>query len=765
MTVVKASNEKEALCRSLQKRAGWIHPVAMTGLLLAADVTAASHAAQPPDADARPRIGLVLAGGGAKGGAHVGVLKVLEELHVPVDCIAGTSMGALVGAGYASGMPAADIEEFVNGIDWKTVVGGVGQRALEPVEQKRRGNPSLELGVRRGRLVAPAGLINTSGIENLLRSYVAQARMVADFNLLPIPYRAVATDLVTGSMVVLGKGDVAIAMRASMAFPGVFAPVIMGDYILADGGIVRNIPVDVARSLCADVVIVVNLVELPAPSEKLLTAGQVLGRSIDVMFEANENLQLSTLTDRDIRIDVPMGDIGTADFERTPQTILLGEHAARAMASRLAAYSVSEKQYVAWRAGINTNQAIDVRLADVRIEGLKHVNPAYLMSLTTVRPGDLVQTDSISRDATRLAALDDLESVEYRLEGDPAHPALVWQPKEKSSGPDVILPSIGFYTGGEGDLDFVLGVKYVRRWINRLGGQWRNNVQVGFDTALESSFYQPLDVSQRFFVEPKLAWRRSLEDLYNDGSRIADYRFLDAGGQIDLGLNLSRSSQVRAGYWLDERETKVTTGVELLPESDLRDAGLHATWIYDTRDSPAFATHGWAAKVEYLRSDDSLGAERDWQRIEGAVRTAIPIGRNMMWISAAGGSDLSDSLPGDRAFSLGGPQSFPGYAHDELRARSYWTVSSNFLWHFKDLVSIRNDTIYGSVSLQAGQVFDRVDPVADGSVYGLSALIGGRTPIGVFSLGVGVVEHSWGAWLAIGRPVARGSMLDDNLFR
>jgi NTE family protein len=207
--------------------------------------------ADPAVAPARPRVGLVLAGGGAKGGAHVGALKVLEELRVPIDCIAGTSMGALVGGGYASGIPAKELEKFVTGIDWKKVVGSQGRRDLEPIEQKRAGatySNSLELGITPDGVTTPEGLISTSNVDDLLRSYVASARLETDFDRLPIPYRAVATDMVTGSMVVLDEGDLATAMRASMAIPGAFAPVIMGGKILSDGGLVRNIPIDVAGS-------------------------------------------------------------------------------------------------------------------------------------------------------------------------------------------------------------------------------------------------------------------------------------------------------------------------------------------------------------------------------------------------------------------------------------------------------------------------------------------------------------------------------------
>ena len=380
-------------------------------------------------------------GGGAKGGAHIGVIKVLEEQRVPIDCIAGTSMGALVGAGYAAGLPAAELEKFVTSIDWQSVVGGVGRRSLQPIEQKRletAASTAVELGVREGQIVTPGGLSDTSAIDDLLRGYVARARMVPDFDRLPIPFRAVATDMVTGKMVVLKSGDLATAMRASMAIPGAFAPVTIDRYILADGGMVRNIPIDIARETCADVVIVVNLVEPSTPPERLVQATQLLARSMEVMLEANEVQQLETLTERDIRIDVPMGDIGTADFTRVPETIPLGESAAHLVADRLATLAVPEQEYAAWRARVTTQQAVETRVADVRVEGLKRVNPDYLRSFTKIQPGDTVDIAAISADAARMSALDDIESVAYRFEGDLGNPALVWLPTEASIGPDVL---------------------------------------------------------------------------------------------------------------------------------------------------------------------------------------------------------------------------------------------------------------------------------------------------------------------------------------
>ena len=739
------------------------------GTRTAAPATPA-HSAEPAPAGLsgkRPRVGLALAGGGARGGAHIGVLKVLEELRVPIDCIAGTSMGALVGGGYASGMRAAEIEQFVTRVDWKSVVGGVGSRELAPAEQKRFNDTSgsIELGLKNGTIVPPSGLIASSRIEDVLRSYVAQARAVADFDHLPIPYRAVATDMLTGNMVVMGQGDIATAMRASMAIPGAFAPVVTDQYVLADGFVVRNLPIDVVRNLCADVVIAVNLAKPSAAREQLVGPASLISRSNDIMMEANERAQLDTLTDRDIRIDVDLGNFSAADFERTAETIPLGEKAARASAGRLAALSVPPEEYAAWRNHVTVNQKVEIRVAQVQFRGLSKVNPEYLRSLTRVRAGDTVDIAAISRDAARLAVLDDLESVDYRLEGNPENPVLVWEPRERQIGSDVLRPSMGIYAAGGGELRFELEVQYVRRWLNDFGAQWRNRVQVGTSTNFLTSLYQPLDTVQTFFIEPGALASRSVEDIYNDYKRIAQYFFIDYGGRIDAGVNLGSNGQLRAGYFADRRRVEVDTGSSLLPTGKNTDAGLLASGFFDNRDASTFASRGTAAEIQYFRSDSGLGATRSWEALEAGARQVMHAGVTTLWLTAAAGSDLGSTLPADRAFSLGGPQSFPGYSPGEVRAGKYWSVQGNVLWRVADILPIANQALYSGFGVEGGHVYQRVDPVADGELYGVSGYLGGRTPLGTITLGVGKASGSWATWLTLGTPVGSGSILDHPIFR
>ena len=725
--------------------------------------------ADPAVTTARPRVGLVLAGGGAKGGAHVGVLKELEELHVPIDCIAGTSMGALVGGGYASGIPAKDLETFVTGIDWKKVVGSQGRRELQPIEQKRAGatySNDFELGITPDGVTTPGGLISTSNVDDLLRSYVASARLETDFDQLPIPYRAVATDMVTGSMVVLDQGDLATAMRASMAIPGAFAPVLMDDKILSDGGLVRNIPVDVARELCADVVIVVNLVEPAADPKRLRSATQLLSRTMDVMIEANETLQLQTLRPTDVLINVEMGSITTADFERVPETIPLGEAATRAMSGALERFAVPEAQYLAWRDSVTTSQLIEARLAGVRFEGLKRVNPQYLAQNDRVKAGDVVDTAVISLEAQRMSALQDFDSVGYRLDGDRQSPTLTWLPREKTWGPDYLTVDLGVYASQDGDLRFALYGRHVRTWINSLGAQWRNELQVGGQTLAVTSFFQPLDAAHRFFVEPRAFYSRSIEDVFRKDERIARYQFEDLGAQLDAGVNIGRYAQGRIGYIYDSRQVEVDIGSPLMPESSPVDAGMVLSAEFDSRDTAFSPTRGLAAALEYVQSDRSLGADRDWERAELGLGVAVPLRRDVLWVTLAGGGDLGDDLPPDRTFALGGPGSFPGLEVGELRVGGYWTVGTSYLWKVKDVLPVRNLALYLGARIAGGAVYDRVDEGKTGEIYGGSVFLTGRTLVGPLTVGVGATStDSWSLWFSVGRPVGHGTILERGIFR
>ena len=238
-----------------------------------------------------------------------------------------------------------DIESAVLAINWGETVGGQGRRDRAPIQRKLAGvsyTNSFELGLNSGRMRMPSGLVVTQEIEQVIRTLVADARSTRDFDDLPIPFRAMATDMLTGDMVILDGGDLATAMRASMAAPGAFAPVTLDGRVLSDGGILRNLPVDIARDMCADVVIAVWMATPQSEAADLESALALLSRSMDVMIRANERAQIATLRPDDVAIEVAVGDIGSTDFDRVPEAVELGRMAAAAQRAALSRYSVPE---------------------------------------------------------------------------------------------------------------------------------------------------------------------------------------------------------------------------------------------------------------------------------------------------------------------------------------------------------------------------------------------------------------------------------------
>jgi NTE family protein len=748
----------------------WPMQAVMACVLACANAAATEPDFGPKPAPAdRPRIGLALSGGGAKGGAHAGVLQVLEELRVPIDCIAGTSVGAMAGGAYAAGLSAVEVRDFVLGVDWAALVSGSDHREYAPIERKRvRGRPSqsFEFGIRARRLVVPGGLLPTADMDDLLRSFVAQARATTDFDQLPIPFRAVATDMVSGEMVVLDSGDLAMAIRGSMAVPGAMSPVSTEHHVLADGALVRNLPVDVARELCADIVIAVTVMEDTPPREKLQTAGQLAARAMILIIDANTHAQRRTLTDRDIDIYIATGEITTIDFERVHDTVPLGVEAARAVAHRLEALSLSPEEYVAWRERVSARHPPAARLAEVRYEGLKHVSPEYLASRAKLKAGDEVDIARISREALRLSALGDFESVDYRLEGDPATPVLVWLPHEEHWGPDYFSADFGLQASRGEIPSFVVYGRHTRAWINAFGGEWRNQAQLGLENALATSFYQPLDVAQVLFVEPMLAYVVNWEHLYLEGEREATYRLVDRDAGVDFGINLGRDAQVRIGYGRTHRRFDRVSGAAVLSERDARDAVLWAGFHLDSRDSPLLPTRGYAANLSYQWSDASTNSNRDWRRAGLDLGMAVLFRGELLWLGIEAGSDFDSELPLDRAFALGGPASFPGLLLNELRTPEYLSVHVTYLKRVRDLLPVFDQAIFAGIRLQGGWFEDRYALFGDEQIHSLSVFGTRKTPAGPLTVGLAVTTDKTGLiWIAFGRVVETQSVMGRGAFR
>jgi len=718
-------------------------------------------------ARSRPRIGLALGGGGAKGAAHVGVLSVLEELRIPIDCIVGTSMGALVGGTFASGMDARELEQAIRSISWQEAIARSSLRTKIPMRRKLAGNTysnSLEFGVRGGRVVAPSGLINTQNVDLTIQYLVARSRGVTDFDRLPIPFRAVATDMQTGEMAVLGTGDLALAMRASMAVPGAFAPVTIDGRILGDGGLTRNVPVDIARQTCADVVIAVA-VPNPAPSaEQLRSPLTLLSRTLDVLINANERQQLDTLGPDDVKIVIDMGDIGSASFDRVPDAIPVGRAAALSQRSALSRYSLPEEQFAAWRKSASRSGREAVTVAQVNVVGAERANPDLIRRTFGIEAGDTVDNRKIADRATAVFALSDFERVAYTLSGDGEQPTLDLHLTEKSWGPNILRFDLGFHIGTDANTAFTIGGDYLRTWINPLGGELHGSWQFGRTSGLEASLYQPLDMTHRWFVEPGAAAQRSIEDIFIDGESVARYRFSQAWGSLDVGRVFDNRTELRAGIRSGGQSVDREIGTPGLPEISREGyGGLTMRYAYDSRDRSALWESGTLARIEYFRGIETLGAVESYDRLEGVATTVVPFNGKAVYLRASGGASFGSELPIYDTFTLGGPVSLPGLNLGELRGTSYWNAKATYLQRVADISYVFGQALYGGFSVSAADMAGRIDGVNSPPIYSGALLLSGRTPLGPLSLSLALTSDSgWQVMFGLGRPVEERSITDSS---
>lgn len=731
---------------------------------VAADAQADSSDTAPAN---RPRIGLVLGGGGAKGAAHVGVLQVLEEMRIPIDCIAGTSMGALIGATYAAGRQPDEIERSVTGIQWTQTVGGQQNRNRKPIDRKISDvyySNALEFGLRNGRLSTPAGFIQTQDIEDEIWQLVSAVDTVSDFDELPIPFRAVATDMLSGEMVVLGEGNLPVAMRASMALPAIFSPVNLDGRILADGGMVRNLPVDVGRELCADVVIAVWMSSPPTTAEDVTSALAVFDRSYKLMIGVNQRAQIASLTDTDVGIEVPMGDIETGDFLRVAEAVDLGRKAAENYQDALQELSVSEDEYTAWRKTVGQESVEKFTVAEITVVGNERVDAEYIKtSIRTVQPGVEFSSANLVRAAENVFALGDFDRISYRILGPEDNQTLEFIVSEKPWGPDFFRFDFGLAAQGSGGLQAIIRAEHDRTWINSRGGRWQNAFQFGEQTFLKTDFYQPIDVRQRWFVQPVLVFENNIEDFYLDYERFAKYFVRQLYAQLDFGLNIGTRAQVRLGLRHGHEEAAIDTGPPQLPELDRqRDTSLQFGAVYDTRNSVGLPTRGTLFHLRYVNSEDWFGSELEYSLAEAVISQAFNLRGNSLTYVAGGGVTLDGQLPITQQIQLGGIRTFPGLRPGELRGNEYWFAGTRYAWRLADVQPLFGQAVYAGVRLQAGQVSERFDDVKDGTLYSLALSLGGKVTIGNFLFSLGYVSNGdLRLQFSLGRPVDEGSLLDE----
>jgi len=730
-----------------------------TGLLVLSQVLAAGAMAATADAakaaapaasapvvpPKRPRIGLVLSGGGARGAAHIGVLKVLEELRVPIDVIAGTSMGSIVGGAYASGQSLPDMIVEVSRIKTETIAKDLPPRQDIAISRKQEDWLDFfgpQFGYKDGSLRLPKGAITGVALEGVLRE-LSLAKGEQNFDQLPIPFRAIATDVVTGQMTVLKSGDLATAMRASMSVPGAIAPVQIDGKMLVDGGLTRNLPVDIARQMGADVVIAVNLGTPLLPREQITSALSVALQMLNILTEQNVQASLASLKPQDVLILPELGAYSAGDFDNMPSTVPIGEAAARKVAEQLKRYSLPPEQYAQHRAGQVRIVARDTRVVDeIRVDGLELVNEEVVVQSMQTRAGEPLDVETLDSDMRRIYGRGDFEHVSYRLIDTPDRRVLAVQAVEKSWGPSYVRFGLSLSSDFRGDNGYNLLVSYRRTWLNRLGGEWRNAVQLGSDSFLFSEFYQPLVASQYFFVAPRVQLTRWSADIYGgeDGSQLAA-RY-GVGTQLiglDLGSQFTKYGELRVGVVAGRGEADLQIGSPILAQYGIRrDIGaVRARLFLDQLDNVAFPRSGYAADVDLTGNTTALGSTDTYGRWAGTVNTAFTAGDHTLQLALAGGSRVGGyELPLYDYFSLGGFMRMTGYRDGQLRNDSMSYARLVYMNRLFKLPLLEG--VYGGLTLEAARLGRPLVPDGiSGNVGSAGAFLAIDTPLGPAYLAYG----------------------------
>jgi NTE family protein len=694
----------------------------------------------------RPRIGLVLSGGGARGAAHIGVLKVLEELRVPVDYIAGTSMGSIVGGSYASGNTIDQMLRDISTIKSADLASDAPPRQDVSIRRKQDDLQNYigpEIGFRRGKLLLPKGVVTGIGLEAVLRD-LAKVKGSVDFDSLPIPFRAVATDIGTGKMVVFRSGDLAAVMRASMSVPGAIAPAELDGKALVDGGLTRNLPVDVARDMGADVVIAVNLGTPLMRPDQIDSLLSVTGQMINILTEQNVQASLASLKPNDVLIQPELGDYSATDFDHMPDTVPIGEAAARKVQDRLARYSLTPEEYAAHRRRQMGAAAAATKVIDeIRIEGLKRVNPKVIAENMETQVGKPLDVKVLDADMRRIYGRGDFEHVGYRLIEEPGKQILAVNAVEKSWGPDYLRFGLGLSAESSGDAYFNVLGSYRRTWINSLGAEWRNDVQFGQATRLKSEFYQPLFVHRYLFMAPMVEYDERYVQIFKGGTVLAKYKNRSTTAGLDLGSEITKYGELRVGFVGGWQTFRLNTGPqELAPTEDQADIGaVRARLRIDQLDSVKFPRSGYAITAEIFDSHTEFGARDNYTRWEGDLKSAFSFGDNTVQIALKGGGAIGSApLPGYDQFSFGGFLRLSGYRTDQFYGDSL--EFGRMLYFYKLSKGTLTEGMYAGASLEAARIGGQLVPgnptgmLASGSLF-----LAVDTPLGPIYLGYGIGER------------------------
>jgi NTE family protein len=708
------------------------------GLLVGLAVPALAQ--EPPKP--RPKIGLALGGGGARGIAHIGVIRALEEMQIPIDYIAGTSMGSIAGGLYACGFTPDEMEKIIKGIKWDTLFQDAPERPEQSFRKKEDDFQHLipiEFGLnfKKGGIVLPPGLIAGSKLGFVLDTTMLPCS-VANFDELRIPFRAVATDIQTGNPVVLSKGSLARSIRASMAIPAIFTPVEIDGNLLVDGGEAQNLPVQTVRAMGADIVIAVNVGSSGAEkARKPTNVGEMIGRLIDLPLQQNT---MASARLADVVITPNLDGYTSADFASGTEMIPLGYQATMADKAKLEVYAEPESVFRTWKLGHDATLPPLPFISAIEIDPVPGVDPRRLAYLVKTKAGEVLDTKVLGSDLKRIYSLGIFEIVSYAIVPDgPDRNILRITATPKSWGPTYL--KLGIFLGTDFQLttqfDVVALVDATE--LNSLGGQWKTLVKVGSPMEFETRFFQPVNYKGKLFVSPFAGWQQDLARVFDDeGDALATYQVSRGAVGMDLGYDFGTWGEIRVGYVRAFGKARRKVGDPVFPELDWDEGGLNARMVVDQLDNVNLPHAGYLGLVDYFGNRTSLGGTESYDRFTIVALGVQTIGRWTGLLKGEGGTGLGRPIPFYDDFSLGGLFRLSGRPIRELTGDKYLLAAGLLYYRLTEHGGAVLKNLSVGVSLEAGNAYEFQAPITFGNLKTAgSVYVIADTLIGPFFVGYG----------------------------
>lgn len=731
-------------------------PCLWGGQVLAATATSGMACGLREPGDSRPRVGLVLGGGGARGVAHISIIRMLEELKIPVDCIAGTSMGALAGGLYASGMSVDDMEKLVVSTDWKRLFDDSidrNGRSFREKQDDRNGLTTIGVGVGDNKLKLSPGLLQGQRIVAMFERETVAVSGIHEFDHLPIPFRAVATDLNTGEAVVLDSGSLAFAMRASMSLPGIFQPALLGGRVLLDGGLVNQVPIDVIHEMGADIVIAVDV---GTPLEKLNEQAsllQVISQISGMMTVGNTRRQVDTLTDRDIVIVPPLGDIvGTADFSKAKEALAIGHQAAVAARSRLASLSIPDADYLRW-ASARPKRADALPVVEfVKLENFTEYSDEVLLSRINIPLGKPLDMDLIDHDLLRTYGRGTLSSVTYELVEQDGKTGIVLTARPKAQGPNYLQLGLTVSSSFDGVSQSNLRGAILFSPVSPLGAEARVSAAIGSEAELKGEYFKPLDPKSSNIIYTNVGYYNPSINVYDsrgDNTAIYDVGIFSAEARathdfFDYGA-------VSFGVKRSTGTGQVQVGDPSLEKFEFEQGTARIQYEIDKVDSLFFPRNGYYASLGYSLSREWLGSDTSFDQLDFDFFGATSFDRHAIQYGARYHVTTSGELPIQSLYRLGGLYRLAGFKYNELTGQNYAMLMTGYSYQLAEFFG-RSATFGGSI--EYGNAWQkRSDMNFSNALLNGSVFAGFDSWVGPMVFGIGFRQGGEQVlFLDIGRP-------------